>query len=166
MIETRSPEIQKIYALLEQVFDPEIPVLSVIDLGVVRSVELNNSGELTVTITPTYSGCPAMDTIERDIKTILSENGYLTAVKTSIAPAWTTDWMSEKGKKNLEKYGIAPPAERTTDKGFLTGKKKEIRCPRCKSMQTEMISNFGSTACKALYKCGDCKEVFDYFKCI
>jgi ring-1,2-phenylacetyl-CoA epoxidase subunit PaaD len=166
MVESQSIEIQKVYALLEQVFDPEIPVLSVVDLGVIRSVELGSNRVLTITITPTYSGCPAMDTIEKDIKTLLTANGYNTTVKTSIVPAWTTDWMSEKGKHNLEVYGIAPPSERTSDKGFLTGKKKEIRCPRCKSMETEMISNFGSTACKAMYKCEDCKEVFDYFKCI
>ncbi len=166
MIDADSATITKVYELLEKVYDPEIPVLSVIDLGVVRKVESNPDGTIAVTITPTYSGCPAMDTIERDILSTLSENGINAKVKTSISPAWTTDWMSEKGRKNLEEYGIAPPSELTSDKGFITGKTKEVRCPQCKSMHTEMISYFGSTACKSLYKCKACDEVFDYFKCI
>ncbi len=155
-----------IYTLLETVSDPEIPVLSVVDLGVVRSVEFQQNGVVKVTITPTYSGCPAMDTIEREIKTTLSDHGFNAVVHTVLSPAWTTDWLSAKGRKALEDYGIAPPAERTTDKSFLTGKHKEVRCPHCKSMHTAMISQFGSTACKALYKCTDCLETFDYFKCI
>lgn len=151
--------------LLEEVKDPEIPVLSVIDLGIVREVRRTNSG-VTVVITPTYSGCPAMDTIEREIIEVLEKNGISSEVETVLTPAWTTDWLSEKGRIALEEYGIAPPAEATTDKSFLTGKTKAVRCPLCKSNSTSMISQFGSTACKALYKCNDCLETFDYFKCI
>jgi len=157
---------QKIYDILESVKDPEIPVLSIADLGILRNVEISDQGKLVITITPTYSGCPAMDTIEEDILTILDSEGYQAEVKTSISPAWTTDWLSEKGRRNLEEYGIAPPSESTTDKSFLTGAHKEIRCPQCKSNNTKMISHFGSTPCKALYKCKACLEPFDYFKCI
>ncbi len=159
-------DTKEIYEILESVKDPEIPVLSIADLGILRNVEISESGELVVTITPTYNGCPAMDTIEKDIKELLESKGYHPKIKTSISPAWTTDWLTEKGRKNLEAYGIAPPAEATTDKSFLTGTHKEIRCPHCKSTDTEMISHFGSTACKALYKCKSCLEPFDYFKCI
>jgi ring-1,2-phenylacetyl-CoA epoxidase subunit PaaD len=166
-LETKiSAEQQKIYDLLEEVKDPEIPVLSVVDLGVVRNVEIQKGCKVIVTITPTYSGCPAMDTIEREIKETLTQAGYEPDVLTKIAPAWTTDWISDKGLKNLEAYGIAPPNEVTTDKSFITGKHKAVRCPQCKSQDTEMISQFGSTACKALYKCKNCLETFDYFKCI
>ena len=157
------PEIWKI---LEEVKDPEIPVLSVVDLGIVRKVEERGPDDFLITITPTYSGCPAMDMIEREIKETLNEQNISSEVKTSISPAWTTDWLTEKGRKNLEEYGIAPPSEATTDKSFLTGKHKSVRCPQCKSENTKMISQFGSTACKALYKCNDCLENFDYFKCI
>ena len=159
-------DLNKIYAILESVKDPEIPVVSIADLGILRNVEISDQGKLIVTITPTYSGCPAMDTIADDILKILKSEGYDPEIKTSISPAWTTDWLTEKGRRNLEDYGIAPPAERTTDKSFLTGSHKEIRCPQCKSSNTEMISHFGSTACKSLYKCKDCLETFDYFKCI
>lgn len=159
-------DLNKIYEILESVKDPEIPVVSIADLGILRNIEISDQGKLIVTITPTYSGCPAMDTIEDDILKILKSEGYEAEIKTSISPAWTTDWLTEKGRKNLEDYGIAPPAERTTDKSFLTGGHKEIKCPQCKSSNTEMISHFGSTACKSLYKCKDCLETFDYFKCI
>jgi ring-1,2-phenylacetyl-CoA epoxidase subunit PaaD len=159
-------DIDDVYQILEEVKDPEIPVLSVVDLGVVRDIQIEAGNKIVVTITPTYSGCPAMDTIEREVKEILEKNGFEPVVKTSISPAWTTDWMSDKGRKALEEYGIAPPAEATSDKSFITGKQKAIRCPRCKSTETALISQFGSTACKALYKCNDCLETFDYFKCI
>jgi len=156
----------EVYDILESVKDPEIPVLSIADLGILRKIEIAEDGTFVITITPTYSGCPAMDTIEQDIKKTLSEKGIQAEIKTALSPAWTTDWLSEKGRKNLEAYGIAPPAEATTDKSFLTGSHKVIRCPQCKSSNTEMVSHFGSTACKALYKCNDCLEPFDYFKCI
>jgi len=157
---------KEIYALLEEVKDPEIPVLSVRDLGILRDVQVSEGGKVTVVITPTYSGCPAMDTIEREVKEKLVGEGYEVEVKTQISPAWTTDWMTETGRKKLEQYGIAPPAESTADKASLLGKKKVVRCPRCKSEDTKLISQFGSTACKALYRCNTCDEPFDYFKCI
>lgn len=150
---------RKIWKILEQVTDPEVPVLTITDLGIVRDVKLNND-EVEVVITPTYSGCPAMDMIAMNIKLALIENGYSNIKITSVlAPAWTTDWMSEEGKRKLKEYGIAAP-----------NKKFEIAvdgvgCPLCNSVNTKLISEFGSTACKALYKCNDCKEPFDYFKC-
>ena len=147
--------IDKIRQILTQVTDPEIPVLSIQDLGVIRNVE-SDKNEIVVTITPTYSGCPAMEVIEEDIKSILSKEFKTKTirVKTQLSPAWTTDWITEKGKKALFDYGIMPPT-----------KKGEIICPQCKSLQIELISQFGSTACKALYRCKDCLEPFDYFKC-
>lgn len=159
-------EEQSIMETLERVKDPEVPVLSVVDLGIVRQVEVLESQSVRVTITPTYTGCPAMETIEKDIKSALEAQGYRTEVVTRLSPAWTTDWLSGIGRKKLEQYGIAPPVESTTDKSFLTGEKKSVRCPRCKSTTTSMISQFGSTACKALYRCDDCLESFEYFKCI
>ncbi|MFT7346790.1 MAG: ring-1,2-phenylacetyl-CoA epoxidase subunit PaaD [Cryomorphaceae bacterium] len=159
-------KIEDIYTLLEEVKDPEIPVLSVRDLGILRDVSISDVGKVTVIITPTYSGCPAMDTIEKDVNEKLQAEGLDVEVITKIAPAWTTDWMTEEGRQKLEEYGIAPPAETTADKGSLLGKSKIVRCPRCKSEETSVISHFGSTACKAMYKCGNCLETFDYFKCI
>lgn len=156
----------KIWKLLEEVPDPEIPVLSVIDLGVIRAIELSEK-ETLITITPTYSGCPAMNQFEDDITKHLTKHGYKNiSIKTSYKPAWTTDWITEEAKQKLEKYGIAPPQEKTTDKSFLLGEAPTVRCPQCKSTNTKLVSQFGSTACKALYQCNDCKEPFDYFKCL
>lgn len=158
-------ETKAIWKLLEQVFDPEIPVLTVVDMGVIRAVHVDND-IYEIVITPTYSGCPAMDMIEVDIRAILQENGYdSVVVKTVLSPAWTTDWMSESGRKKLKEYGIAPPEGKVLDKSVLFAEEKKIQCPRCESRNTKMISQFGSTACKALYQCSDCKEPFDYFKC-
>jgi len=155
-----------IWKLLEAVPDPEIPVLSVVDLGVIRKIEALED-RLIITITPTYSGCPAMNQFEADIKKHLSENGYKNVeIKTIYAPAWTTDWLTDEAKLKLEKYGIAPPQEKTTDKNFLLGTQPIVKCPQCKSTNTKLVSQFGSTACKALYKCRNCKEPFDYFKCL
>ncbi len=159
-------QIAEIYRILEKVKDPEIPVLSVRDLGILRDVQITDSGEIKVIITPTYSGCPAMDTIEREVKETLQAAGKEVVVESRISPAWTTDWMTKEGRRKLEQYGIAPPAETTADKNALLGKSKVVRCPRCKSESTSLISQFGSTACKAMYKCDDCHEPFDYFKCI
>jgi ring-1,2-phenylacetyl-CoA epoxidase subunit PaaD len=157
---------KEIWDLLENVKDPEIPVLTIVDLGIVRNIEKKDNG-IVVTITPTYSGCPAMKVIEEEIIEILRINKYnKVEIKTTLSPAWTTDWLSEKGRKSLFDYGIAPPAESTTDKSFLTNLPKILQCPFCKSKKTMMVSQFGSTACKALYKCNDCLEPFDYFKCI
>jgi ring-1,2-phenylacetyl-CoA epoxidase subunit PaaD len=149
----------KVKQLLAQVTDPEIPVLSLDDLGVIRNIEVNDD-EVIVTITPTYSGCPAMEVMEQDIIKVLSTEGRRVGLPTKItvitqlSPAWTTDWITEKGKKALFEYGIMPPS-----------KKGEVICPQCKSKEVELISQFGSTACKALYRCKDCLEPFDYFKC-
>ena len=144
-------------ALLETVSDPEIPVLSVIDLGIIRDIILNGD-ETEIIITPTYSGCPAMDAISMDIRLKLIEHGYQKIKITSVlSPAWTTDWMTEAGKKKLNQYGIAPPLGRNVGAG--------VSCPQCGSADTKLLSQFGSTSCKALYQCNDCKEPFDYFKC-
>ena len=152
--------------MLESVPDPEVPVLTIIDLGIVRDVKINGE-EIEVIITPTYSGCPAMDMIAADIRMTLLENGF-TNVKVTLvlSPAWTTDWMSEEGRRKLREYGIAPPNPKQqvcSDKLFAAD--EAVQCPRCNSWHTHRISEFGSTACKALFQCDDCKEPFDYFKC-
>lgn len=160
-LNTSSTEEEKIWHLLETVCDPEIPVLTIIDLGIVRDVKYE-SGVANITITPTYSGCPAMDAISMDIRFKLIEHGF-TNIKISsvLSPAWTTDWMSENGKRKLNAYGIAPP--RLVADGITSV--NSLQCPQCHSTNTKLISQFGSTACKALYQCNDCKEPFDYFKC-
>ncbi len=157
----------KIWKLLSQIPDPEIPVLSILDLGIVRDVS-EEENAVIVTITPTYSGCPAMNQFEDDIVAKLQENNYKNIrIKMVYDPPWTTDWINDEALKRLEEYGIAPPVKGTQDKGVLFVEKvKEVKCPQCKSVHTELISQFGSTACKALYKCKDCLEPFDYFKCI
>ena len=146
----------QIWDWLDAVPDPEIPVISVVDLGVVRDVSVNEEG-VEVTITPTYTGCPAMSVIAFDIETALAQKGIeKITLKTQIAPAWTTDWLSKKGRARLEDYGIAPPQ--------VAGGPE--RCPQCKSTNVERISQFGSTPCKAQWRCQSCLEPFDYFKCI
>ena len=162
----RDATISNIWQLLGTVPDPEVPVLSVVDLGIIRNVEMQQD-TVKVTITPTYSGCPAMDVISMQIRMTLMENGYRHVVIDSVlSPAWTTDWMSDEGKQKLKAYGIAPPAIRQqvchTD---LFQQEEAIECPLCQSYNTRMISQFGSTACKALYQCNNCLEPFDYFKC-
>lgn len=160
----KSPPLEgweaEIWNILETVCDPEVPVLTITDLGIVRDVKV--SGELVeVVITPTYTGCPAMDMIAMNIRLALIENGYSNIKITSVlSPAWTTDWMTENGKRKLQEYGIAPP-KGNGETIAIDG----VECPQCKSNNTKLISEFGSTACKALYKCEDCKEPFDYFKC-
>lgn len=156
---------EDIWGLLEQVTDPEIPVLTITDLGIIRDVKIHDD-HIEVIITPTYSGCPAMNMIEVNIRAVLQEHGFDNVkITTVLSPAWTTDWMTENGKRKLKEYGIAPPVEGTADKGTLFGESPKPECPHCGSKETEMIAQFGSTACKALYKCLDCKEPFDYFKC-
>lgn len=158
--------LQDIWTILEQVSDPEIPVLSVLDLGIVRDVRFTSDQLPEVVITPTYSGCPAMNTIEVNIRAVLQENGFDPIIVTTVlSPAWTTDWMSEEGREKLQAYGIAPPEPGNVDKMALFQEDKQVTCPRCKSRNTKMIAQFGSTACKSLYKCEDCLEPFDYFKC-
>ncbi len=154
---------EKIWQILGTVNDPEIPVLSVIDLGIIREVKIHDQF-LEVLITPTYSGCPAMDMISMNIRIALIKEGFTNIkITRQLSPAWTTDWMSETGKDKLKSYGIAPPSGKTFDKDYLEN--VIVECPLCHSKNTKLISQFGSTSCKALYKCMDCKEPFDYFKC-
>ncbi len=151
----------QLFELLSSVVDPEIPVLTLQDLGVLRDISVTD-GEVKVTITPTYAGCPAMETMRTDIETTLAEAGYKrVTVQQSLSPAWTTDWMTENGRQKLRAYGIAPPAK--TSCGQQTD---AIACPQCGSTDVKLISEFGSTACKALYQCQECREPFDYFKCL
>jgi ring-1,2-phenylacetyl-CoA epoxidase subunit PaaD len=155
-----------IFSFLEEIPDPEIPVISIVELGVIRHVKPLDK-EVEIEITPTYSGCPAMKQMEDDIVSLLTAKGYeKVSIKTTYTPAWTTDWISDAAREKLRKYGIAPPQGTTVDKAVLMGKEKHIKCPRCGSLNTKLVSQFGSTACKALYKCADCLEPFDYFKCI
>ncbi|MEO5984891.1 MAG: 1,2-phenylacetyl-CoA epoxidase subunit PaaD [Ferruginibacter sp.] len=161
-LSSREQQEERIWKLLEQVFDPEVPVLSIIDLGIVRKVVLSQYLDSTVeiTITPTYSGCPAMDMISMNIKMHLLSYGYRSVKIISVlSPAWTTEWMTDSGKKNLQDYGIAAPYK------LEQGLENLPPCPQCASPSTRLLSQFGSTACKALYQCNDCKEPFDYFKC-
>ena len=155
----------KLIPILEQVPDPEIPVLSVLDLGIVRSGVISGD-TVHLTITPTYSGCPAMDTIADDLKAELIRNGYSPVIELVLSPAWSTDFITEKGRKALERYGIAAPLDEISDKQVLLGNAKKVPCPQCGSKNTKLVSQFGSTPCKALFKCEDCKEPFDYFKCL
>lgn len=160
------PRKEDIFRILEEVTDPEIPVLTIQDLGIVRAVHIEPDGTIEVVITPTYSGCPAMNAIEINIRAELQEKGYdPVKVTTVLSPAWTTAWMSEAGREKLRAYGIAPPLEDTADKNALFADEKEVPCPHCGSHHTKLVSQFGSTACKALYQCQDCLEPFDYFKC-
>lgn len=150
---------------LFEVSDPEIPVLSIMDMGIVRDIDIADK-KIHIKITPTYSGCPAMDTIATDIKLKLDSLGFDTSVELVLSPAWTTDWITERGRKKLEAYGIAAPLDADSDKRALFGDSRIVTCPQCQSQNTKMISQFGSTACKALFKCLDCLEPFDYFKCL
>ncbi len=160
-------KFETIWQLLESVSDPEIPVLTVLDMGIVR--ELKNFGDgVEVVITPTYSGCPAMKSIEFSIIAELEANGiHPVKVTTVLSPSWTTEWMSEEGKRKLKAYGIAAPISGSIEKRLdaLFSEPPIPECPHCESKNTRLISQFGSTACKALYQCNDCKEPFDYFKC-
>lgn len=159
-------DLPRIWTILEEVSDPEIPVLTVTDLGIIRDVRVDDEGMLDIIITPTYSGCPAMNTIEINIRAVLQEHGYdPIKVTTVLTPAWTTDWMSEAGRRKLKEYGIAPPEPGNVDKHALFQDDKKVECPRCSSRNTTMVAQFGSTACKSLYRCLDCLEPFDYFKC-
>lgn len=156
---------QDIWHLLEEVKDPEVPVLSIVDLGIVRAVSTRDD-QINITITPTYSGCPAMDVINMDIRLKLLEKGYKKfQIQQSLSPAWTTEWMSEEGKRKLKAYGIAPPNSKQQFCREELFAEEAVQCPRCGSYHTRLVSQFGSTACKALYQCQDCKEAFDYFKC-
>ena len=160
---SRTDARPRAWALLAQVPDPEIPVLSVLDLGIVRHVLESDDGRcVSVTITPTYSGCPATEVIARDIRTALESAYDVVDVQTQLSPAWTTDWMSDEGRAKLHDFGIAPPSGRTTLPLLDTG--RPDGCPRCGSRAVEELAGFGSTPCKALWRCTACKEPFDYFK--
>lgn len=159
-----------VFEILSGVMDPEVPVLSVVELGIVRDVSVDESA-ITVTLTPTYSGCPAMHEIEGTIRRALAEHGLGPVVlRTTYSPAWTTDWMTPAARAKLEAYGIAPPGERDPrDRDELVPlhrRVKSIRCPYCKSMNTERKSEFGSTACKAIWFCRSCAQPFEEFKAI
>lgn len=151
--------------VLESVSDPEIPVLSIMDMGVVREA-IEENGIVHVKITPTYSGCPAMDVIGDDIVSAFAKAGKTAKIQLVLAPAWTTDWITARGRKALEAYGIAAPLSPEADKEALLGNKKIVKCTNCGSRETHLVSQFGSTACKALFKCDVCQEPFDYFKCL
>ena len=163
---THSVNKETIYKFLEEIKDPEVPALSIIDLGIVRDIKMNDN-ELEIIITPTYTGCPAMDMIATAIRIELTTLGFKKIkISTVLSPAWTTDWMSKEGKRKLKEYGIAPPnpKQQICDQKLFADA-EAVQCPHCESWHTHRISEFGSTACKALYQCDDCKEPFDYFKC-
>ena len=156
---------KEIWKILEEVKDPEIPILSVIDLGIVRSVNIARD-KINIVVTPTYSGCPALDVINMDIRLKLIEKGYRNvSIQQQLSPAWTTDWITEEGKQKLKAFGIAPPNPKQQFCSSEMFQQEAVQCPRCNSYHTELISQFGSTACKSIYKCLDCKETFDHFKC-
>lgn len=162
----KSRQEQAVWAALAQVMDPEIPVVSVVDLGIVRGVSINGD-DVEVNVSPTYTGCPATQLIEMEILEALQRNGYPKArVKRVLSPAWTTEWISDAGRDKLRAYGIAPPAAVKGRVSALLGEEPEVACPRCGSKNTRKVSEFGSTPCKAHYACADCLEPFDYFKCL
>ena len=165
MISTEQNIDKRLIAILKQVSDPEIPVLSIMDMGVVRSAVIEDD-IVNVEITPTYSGCPAMDVIGDDIKKALKDAGYQSDIDLILHPAWTTDWITPRGRKALEDYGIAAPLDAEADKDVLLNCKRIVKCTNCGSQNTRLVSQFGSTACKAQFQCDDCQEPFDYFKCL
>jgi ring-1,2-phenylacetyl-CoA epoxidase subunit PaaD len=168
-LSTGQGRMTSLWAVAAAVPDPEVPVLTIEDLGVLRAVDVDATGRVTVTITPTYSGCPAMDTIRADLVTALTAAGHHDVhVELVLSPAWTTDWMSEAGKRKLEAYGIAPPTGRAAPdrRDGPVPLSLTLRCPQCGSPDTRELSRFGSTACKSLWVCNACKEPFDHFKAI
>lgn len=163
MITAKRHTIESIHELLSTIKDPEVPAISILELGIVRDVHMNDE-EVTVTITPTYSGCPAMKMIEDEIRRVLGENGLpAVSVKTILSPAWTTDWISVRAKEKLKEYGIAPP-QGTARSSPVQIELPKVRCPHCHSNDTQMKSEFGSTACKSYYFCHACSQPFEYFK--
>ena len=163
MVEIKLHTIESIRELLSTIKDPEVPAISIVELGIVRDVQLVDS-DVTVTITPTYSGCPAMKMIEDDIRSALKENGFSTiTVKTIYSPAWTTDWISESTKAKLKNYGIAPP-QIVSQSPLIQIEIPVIECPFCNSKETQLKSEFGSTSCKSYYFCHSCRQAFEYFK--
>src|SRR3954468_3965900 len=164
VLEPDSELRQRAWDAAASVVDPEIPVLTIADLGVLRDVVLDGD-DVEVAITPTYSGCPAMNMIALEIEVALERAGFRgPKVRTVLSPAWTTDWMSDEGRRKLHAYGIAPPAPRASRRALFGV--ESIACPHCGSADTEKLAEFGSTACKALWRCKSCREPFDHFKCI
>lgn len=162
---------KRVWTVLAKVPDPEVPVLSVLDLGIIRRVDIKEDGTVSLAVTPTYVGCPATSAINLAIRGKLLDAGYETVeIETVLSPAWTTDWLTSEGRQKLKRYGIAPPVgsadQAAAGRAALFGTDPSVPCPRCESQRTEKVSEFGSTACKAHYRCSDCLEPFDYFKCI
>ncbi|RIL09308.1 MAG: phenylacetate-CoA oxygenase subunit PaaJ [Proteobacteria bacterium] len=156
---------EEVLKLLETVSDPEIPVINVVEMGIVREVHLGPNHQIKIDITPTYSGCPAMKVIEDEITAALSASGFKQVeVRLVYSPPWTTDWLSAEAKRKLKEYGIAPPGPVKNELVQLGKQRDEIECPFCNSDQTELRSSFGSTACKAMYYCRACRQPFEYFK--
>jgi len=153
--------LKDLFEILQQIPDPEIPVINIVELGIVRDAKMISENEAEITITPTYSACPAMFSIEEDIIKLFKEKGISAKVITTISPVWTTDWITDEAREKLKNYGIAPP-EKGAGEEYLN---VPIKCPKCGSENTKQISRFGSTLCKASYQCLDCLEPFDYFKC-
>ena len=163
MVETKFNR-ETILQWLADVPDPEIPVLSIMDLGIVRGVECGDS--VVISLTPTYSGCPATEAIEAGVVAALEDRGIANVtIKRVLSPPWTTDWISDAGRQKLREYGIAPPEQGASKRQLMQGE-RTVPCPRCDSSNTEVVSEFGSTACKAAYRCADCLEPFEYFKCL
>jgi ring-1,2-phenylacetyl-CoA epoxidase subunit PaaD len=158
---------EELFAILDEVMDPEVPALSVVELGIIRDVQVAVDG-VTVTVTPTYSGCPAMNVIERDIEAALQAHGVeLVTLKTTYSPAWTTDWISAEAREKLRVYGIAPPGPADHDAPIAIGRRRPtVRCPYCGGVKTQLKSEFGSTACKAIHVCDECRQPFEEFKAI
>jgi len=167
MTETQPVNNAAVWQILETVMDPEVPVLSVVDLGIIRKVEVQDEETVTVIVTPTYTGCPATEVINISIRMALLEAGFKhITIQTTLSPAWTTEWLTEAGRQKLKAYGIAPPNPQQIVCSIDAFQEEEaVQCPQCGSHHTTIISRFGSTACKALYRCKDCHEPFDYFKC-
>lgn len=164
---TKTTPAADVVAAVAAVPDPEIPVVTVEDLGILRETEVDEQARtITVTITPTYSGCPAMEAIDENIRYAAQRCGYTADVRTRLSPAWTTDWMTDEGRERLREFGIAPPTGRVEGKVHLTLRSRQVDCPRCGSHDTEELARFGSTACKALRRCRSCGEPFDEFKAI
>ncbi|MDH4124371.1 MAG: phenylacetate-CoA oxygenase subunit PaaJ [Gammaproteobacteria bacterium] len=155
---------EQVLQWLSSVPDPEIPVLSIMDLGIVRDVRMND--EVVVALTPTYTGCPATEVIEQSVLEAIRSHGIINvSIERVLSPPWTTDWISDAGKEKLRNYGIAPPEHAAGKRALLHGE-RSVACPRCSSIDTMRVSEYGSTACKASYKCTACLEPFEYFKCI
>jgi ring-1,2-phenylacetyl-CoA epoxidase subunit PaaD len=159
-------DVDAVLAVLQEVPDPEVPAVSVVELGIVREIDWQD-GQVRVGVTPTYSGCPATEAIEQHIEEALVAAGYRAPrIERRLSPAWTTDWITEAGREKLRAFGIAPPVGRASKRSLTGGDDPEVPCPQCGSHDTERVSEFGSTACKALYRCRECLEPFDYFKCL